>query len=263
MHYRTPDIIFATSGMPAPSVEEVRFEARELLQRKGWGLPLIFALHKIRDPYWREAIARCLMDKWMEMVRNRDEQVFYCDSNGKWCYCWLEAESDFNSVIRQSTNEQAEAEQNSSPSPALPEKEKVVYHPTDIKQQIKELQSTIETMKQNLNQYEMKEPTQVVNHYHGPYIANNYVQDGGHQILSAENVYWNAQAEPQIGSAAKPNPGDYNAVRVYIEERKQQDEPFKKYCNEHTRKQLCERLSEEFGWLVDDHSLGVNINRNI
>ena len=116
MHYRTPDIIFATSGMPAPSVEEVRFEARELLQRKGWGLPLIFALHQIRNPYWREAIARCLMDKWMEMVRNRDEQVFYCDSNGNWCYCWLEAESDFNSVIRQSTNEQTEAEQNSSPA---------------------------------------------------------------------------------------------------------------------------------------------------
>ncbi|MCR5050024.1 MAG: hypothetical protein K6A36_02965 [Paludibacteraceae bacterium] len=46
-------------------------------------------------------------------------------------------------------------------------------------------------------------------------------------------------------------------------ERKQQDELFKKYCNEHTRKQLCQRLPEEFGWLVDDHSLGVNISRNI
>lgn len=72
----------------------------------------------------------------------------------------------------------------------------------------------------------------------------------------------------QIFEAARPNlpcpqEGDYNAVREYIEARKERDEVFKKYCDTHQRKQLCERLSDEFGWLVDSHHLGVNIGRNL
>ena len=60
----------------------------------------------------------------------------------------------------------------------------------------------------------------------------------------------------------RPKENDYNAVREYIEARKKKDPVFKEYCNSHQRKQLCERLSDEFGWLVDDHHLGVNIGRN-
>lgn len=60
----------------------------------------------------------------------------------------------------------------------------------------------------------------------------------------------------------RPQKGRYNEVREYIEERKKQDEVFKKYCLSHTRKELCARLSDEFGWDVDEHSLGVNSGRN-
>lgn len=68
----------------------------------------------------------------------------------------------------------------------------------------------------------------------------------------------------QSGESALPRPhkGKYNEVREYIEARKKQDDVFKQYCLSHTRKQLCERLSDEFGWDVDPHQLGVNIGRN-
>ena len=60
----------------------------------------------------------------------------------------------------------------------------------------------------------------------------------------------------------RPKENDYNAVREYIEARKEKDPVFKEYCKTHQRKQLCARLSDEFGWTVDDHNLGVNIGRN-
>ena len=47
-----------------------------------------------------------------------------------------------------------------------------------------------------------------------------------------------------------------------IEKRKETDEVFKAFCKNHTRKQLCEFLTMEFGWDVDAHNLGVNIGRN-
>lgn len=36
-----------------------------------------------------------------------------------------------------------------------------------------------------------------------------------------------------------PREGDYNGVRIYIEERKRYDEQFKDYCIHHNRKELC------------------------
>ena len=60
----------------------------------------------------------------------------------------------------------------------------------------------------------------------------------------------------------RPRENDYNAVREYIEARKEKDPVFKEYCKTHQRKQLCARLTDEFGWIVDDHHLGVNIGRN-
>ena len=60
-----------------------------------------------------------------------------------------------------------------------------------------------------------------------------------------------------------PREGDYNGVRLYIEERKRYDEPFKDFCLHHNRKELCTFLTKEFGWFVDDKSLGRNIQRNI
>ena len=48
---RSLHMIFESSGMPVPTEEEVQFEAREIVQRSGWGLPLIEALRKLRDPH--------------------------------------------------------------------------------------------------------------------------------------------------------------------------------------------------------------------
>lgn len=71
----------------------------------------------------------------------------------------------------------------------------------------------------------------------------------------------------QIVEAAKsnlqrPRENDYNAVREYIEKRKDTDSVFKNFCKSHTRKQVCDFLSDEFGWTVDAHHLGVNMGRN-
>lgn len=68
--------------------------------------------------------------------------------------------------------------------------------------------------------------------------------------------------EPASSTLHRPKEGDYNGVREYIDARKEQDPIFKQYCKRHTRKQICERLSDEFGWDVDAHNLGVNIGRN-
>ena len=58
--------------------------------------------------------------------------------------------------------------------------------------------------------------------------------------------------EPVISAQSTyPEEGDYNA-----------DEVFRNYCQSHGRKQLCNRLSDEFGWPVDAHSYTVNLNRN-
>ena len=104
-------MIFEPSGQPVPSEEEVRFEAREIVQRCGWGMPLIERLRKVADPYWREAIARCLMDKWNELVRDKDENTYYYDSDGDIRYCWMDAEYDFGRIIRHCTAEQVDYEQ--------------------------------------------------------------------------------------------------------------------------------------------------------
>lgn len=63
-------------------------------------------------------------------------------------------------------------------------------------------------------------------------------------------------------SVPHPRENNYNDVREYIEKRKKCDQHFKYYCETHNRKELCEYLSKEFGWIVDDHSLGANINRH-
>lgn len=111
MTNRSVHMIFEPSGMPVPSEEEVQFEAREIVQRSGWGLPLIERLHKVADPYWREAIARCLMDKWNELVRDKDERTYYYDSDGDIRYCWMDADYDFGRIIRRCAAEQVDYEQ--------------------------------------------------------------------------------------------------------------------------------------------------------
>ena len=108
---RTVHMIFEPSGQPIPSEEEVQFEAQEIVNRSGWGLPLIEALRKMRDPYWREAVTRYLMELWQNLVRDKDEMTYYYDSDGDVRYCWMDAEYDFGRIIRRSTHEQVDLEQ--------------------------------------------------------------------------------------------------------------------------------------------------------
>jgi hypothetical protein len=59
-----------------------------------------------------------------------------------------------------------------------------------------------------------------------------------------------------------PQEGKYTEVRKYIEERKRFDEEFKTFCTNHSLRDLCSRLTRDFGWFVDENSLQRNINRN-
>ena len=59
-----------------------------------------------------------------------------------------------------------------------------------------------------------------------------------------------------------PPEGKYNKVREYIEERKKFDEEFKSKTEHLNLRQMSDFLSDEFGWLVNENSLGKNINRN-
>lgn len=59
-----------------------------------------------------------------------------------------------------------------------------------------------------------------------------------------------------------PRSGKYSEVRRYIQERRRYDAEFDSYYREHSLRDLCLRLSDEFGWPVYAKSLGQNINRN-
>ena len=59
-----------------------------------------------------------------------------------------------------------------------------------------------------------------------------------------------------------PQKGKYNQVREYIEDRKKGDPEFREFCLRHSLREICTYLTDEFGWDVDEHSLGANINRH-
>ena len=59
-----------------------------------------------------------------------------------------------------------------------------------------------------------------------------------------------------------PKEGKYSKVREYIKERSRFDEEFKNFVKEKSLRDLCTRLTKEFGWYVDEHSLGSNLNRH-
>ena len=60
-----------------------------------------------------------------------------------------------------------------------------------------------------------------------------------------------------------PHEGKYSEVRRYIEERKCFDAEFKRYCMEHTLRDLCHRLTNEFGWFVDRKSTRLNSSHEL
>lgn len=112
-------MIFESSGMPVPTEEEVRFEAKEMVARNGWGLPLLEALRKVKNPYWREAVTRCLQQHWDKLLRDKNEQTYYYDMDGAVTSSWENADYDFSRIIRTCTAEQVVRE--NMPAPVAPQ----------------------------------------------------------------------------------------------------------------------------------------------
>lgn len=108
-----------------------------------------------------------------------------------------------------------------------------------------------------------EQPQTVIN-VAGNYIAqqNIDIHDNNNCPIYASEPQYAAQPTMTDSYITIPEEGKYTEVRRYIEERKLNDAAFKIYCETHSRTDLCQRLSREFGWVVDDHSLGRNINRN-
>lgn len=93
-----------------------------------------------------------------------------------------------------------------------------------------------------------------VNDIHDNHNCNIYTTDPENSLSAAPHD----SAESILGI---PTERDYRAVRIYIEERSRFDAEFKTFCDANSRVALCERLSKEFGWIVDPYGLGRNINR--
>ena len=143
----------------------------------------------------------------------------------------------------------------------------------DVMAQISQLTEQNKQLKQELaqSQHNMKKQAQTIIHVAGNYIAqqNIDIHDNPHSTIfaTAQPSQSETKTQPQHSEEADyaipiPAQGRYTAVRRYIEERKLCDNAFKTYCDTHTRVELCRRLTDEFGWLVDEHALGRNINRN-
>jgi len=111
-------------------------------------------------------------------------------------------------------------------------------------------------LKYTISKMENEKPQTIVYNY-GTY---NDIHDNPYST-----IYATAPEEPQKEQAytpAIPKEGDYNEVREYIALRKKYDEDFRIYWDSHTLKQNCIYLTKEFKWLVDEHSLGANLNRH-
>ncbi len=134
-------------------------------------------------------------------------------------------------------------------------------------QQIATLENTITSMEEKYTQIigtQYKQDNNQGTIYNGPVTINQYPASPS-SVTSADPDIPTCEESPTEKTYTPPIPreGDYNGVRLYIEERKRYDESFKDYCSHHNRKELCVLLTKEFGWFVDDKSLGKNISRNI
>jgi len=135
-------------------------------------------------------------------------------------------------------------------------------------QQIATLENTITTMEEKYTQIigtQYKQDNNQGTIYNGPVTINQYPASPSSVSSEFDSDITTREESPKEKPYTPPVPreGDYNGVRLYIEERKRYDESFKDYCSHHNRKELCVLLTKEFGWFVDDKSLGKNISRNI
>ena len=95
-------------------------------------------------------------------------------------------------------------------------------------------------------------------------FGNVNIYSNEHEHCSLSDAAAQPNDEPTAPNDILPIPheGKYSEVRRYIEERKRFDEEFKSFCNNRSLRDLCGRLTEEFGWFVDENSLQKNLNRN-
>ena len=137
---------------------------------------------------------------------------------------------------------------------------------SDLRTRNQELINENTQLKTILKMKENTQPSTVIN------VAGNYIDihNNQHCTIYATEPDEEQQTSPQAQGTTEepykmpiPREADYNGVRLYIEERKKYDAQFKEFCIHHNRRQLCELLTREFGWFVDDKSLGKNISRNI
>lgn len=126
-----------------------------------------------------------------------------------------------------------------------------------------QLKNTLSTMEEKYTQIigtQYKQDNNQGTIYNAP-VTIQYITNPTEQNTSEPKQTYSEKE--QVYTPPVPREGDYNGVRLYIEERKKYDEQFKDFCTHHTRKELCTFLTKEFGWFVDDKSLGRNIQRNI
>lgn len=131
------------------------------------------------------------------------------------------------------------------------------------KQEIATLRFTITTMATS------KTKPQTIVYNYGTY---NDIHDNPNSTIyaappSEDNLTCPSDSNPEQPVLADiltiPTEGKYSEVRKYIEERARFDKEFAQYIKTSSRVDLCKRLTNEFGWFVDDHKLGVNMNRNV
>ena len=103
-----------------------------------------------------------------------------------------------------------------------------------------------------------------INNFYGTYIEHidTYVPTKDHTPQQPETVDQPPTQERTQDVLPTPQEGKYTEVRKYIEKRKRFDEEFKTFCSNHSLRDLCSRLTHDFGWFVDENSLQKNINRN-
>ena len=135
-------------------------------------------------------------------------------------------------------------------------------------QQIATLENAITAMEEKYTQIigtQYKQDNNQGTIYNGPVTINQYPASPSSVSSEFDSDITTREESPKEKPYTPPVPreGDYNGVRLYIDERKRYDESFKDYCSHHNRKELCTYLTKEFGWFVDDKSLGRNIQRNI
>jgi len=118
--------------------------------------------------------------------------------------------------------------------------------------------------------------TKITNNFHiaGNYIAEMTIHNDIHDNHNCPIYAVPAAQEPSPESSETPTDirtesilpipkeGKYTKVREYIKERSRFDEEFKTFVKEKSLRDLCSRLTKEFGWFVDEHSLGSNLNRH-